>query len=99
MWSRQNRGDFAPKTHGLVRILHKEKVLCEFRTRGRCCVNFAQAWAVVRNLHMLGLLCEIRTCLEQLSSKGISSSFQLQIVHGLKRWILDFLSFEMVYST
>ena len=30
--------------------------------------------------------------------KAISSSFQLQIVHGLKRWILDFLSFEMVYS-
>ncbi|RVX08074.1 hypothetical protein CK203_014771 [Vitis vinifera] len=26
--------------------------------------------------------------------KAISSSFQLQIVHGLKRWILDFLSFE-----
>ena len=32
MWSWQNRGDFAPKTHGLVRISHKEKVLCEFRT-------------------------------------------------------------------
>ena len=30
--------------------------------------------------------------------KAISSSFKLQIVHGLKRWILDFLSFEMVYS-
>ena len=30
--------------------------------------------------------------------KAISSSFQLQIVHGLKRWILDFLSFETVYS-
>nr|CAN62323.1 hypothetical protein VITISV_018463 [Vitis vinifera] len=27
--------------------------------------------------------------------KAISSSFQLQIVHGLKRWILDFLRFEM----
>ena len=30
--------------------------------------------------------------------KAISSSFELQIVHGLKRWIFDFLSFEMVYS-
>ena len=30
--------------------------------------------------------------------KAISSSFQIQIIHGLKRWILDFLSFEMVYS-
>ena len=29
--------------------------------------------------------------------KAISSSFQLQIVYGLKRWILDFLRFEMVY--
>ena len=29
--------------------------------------------------------------------KAISSSFQLQIVHGLKLWILDFLNFEMVY--
>ncbi|RVW58782.1 Retrovirus-related Pol polyprotein from transposon 17.6 [Vitis vinifera] len=32
----------------------------------------------------------------QLSSEAISPSFQLQIVHGLKRWILDFLRFEMV---
>ena len=31
-------------------------------------------------------------------AKAISSSFQIQIVHGLKRWILDFLRFEMVYS-
>ena len=30
--------------------------------------------------------------------KAISSSFQLQIIHCLNRWILDFLSFEMVYS-
>ena len=27
--------------------------------------------------------------------KAISSSFQLQIMHGLKRWIIDFQSFEM----
>ena len=27
-----------------------------------------------------------------------TSSFQLQIVHHLKHWIVDFLSFEMVYS-
>ncbi|KAL6311621.1 hypothetical protein AAG906_027377 [Vitis piasezkii] len=30
--------------------------------------------------------------------KAISSSFQLQMIHGLKRWILDFLRFPMVYS-
>ena len=32
-----------------------------------------------------------RSCLP----KAISSSFQLQIVHSLKLWILDFLRFEM----
>ena len=79
MWSRQNRGDFAPKTHGLVRISHKGKVLCEIRTSLGCCAKFAHAWC---------------SCLP----KVISSSFQLQMVHGLKRWILDFLSFEMVYN-
>nr|CAN71935.1 hypothetical protein VITISV_016909 [Vitis vinifera] len=30
--------------------------------------------------------------------KAISSSFQLQIIYGLKRWIFDFLSFQMVYK-
>ena len=79
MWSRQNRGDFAPKTHGLVRISYKGKVLCEFRTSLGCCAKFAHAWC---------------SCLP----KAISSSFQLQIIQGLKRWMLDFLSFEMVYS-
>ena len=29
---------------------------------------------------------------------AITSSFQLQFAHRLKRWILDFPSFEMVYS-
>ena len=52
---------------------------CEFRTRRRCCANFAQAWS---------------SCLP----KAISSSFQLQIIHSLKIWILDFLRFEMTYS-
>ena len=92
MWSQQNRGDFTPKTHGLVRISHKEKVLCEFHTRGRCCANFAQAWAVVRNSHMLGLLCEIRTCLEQLSSKGhlfLISAPNRTRLEGLDSWLLE----------
>ena len=64
---------------GVVRISHNGKELCEFRTSGRCCANFAQAWS---------------SCIP----KAISLLFQLQIVHGLKFWILDFLSFEMVYS-
>ena len=32
--------------------------------------KFAHAWLVVRNSHMHGWLCEIRTCMVQLSSKG-----------------------------
>ena len=47
MWSRQNRGDFAPKTHGLVRNLHMHGWLCEIRTCLGCCAKFALAWAVV----------------------------------------------------
>ena len=48
-------------------------------------------------------LCEFGRCCANFAQawssclpKAISSSFQLQIVHSLKRWILDFLSFEMV---
>ena len=29
---------------------------------------------------------------------AVTSSFQLQIAHRLKNWIVDFLSFKMVYS-
>ena len=67
--------------------------LCEF---WRCCVSFAQA------SNNLNVLCECCASFAQAWSnclpKAISSLFQLQIVHGLKSWILDFLSFEMVYS-
>ncbi|RVW25086.1 hypothetical protein CK203_115319 [Vitis vinifera] len=45
-----------------------------------------------------GVVRKFRTSLEQLASKGHISSFQFQIVHGLNRWILDFLSFEIVYK-
>ncbi|RVW59114.1 hypothetical protein CK203_104556 [Vitis vinifera] len=36
--------------------------------------------------------------LEQLASKGYIFLISIQIVHGLKRWILDCQSFEMVYK-
>ena len=57
--------------------------------------NLHHAWAV----RIWKVLCENfahpwSSCLP----KAISSSLQLQIIHGLKRWILDFQSFEMVYS-
>ena len=65
------------------------KVLCEFRT------SFTQAEGVVRISRCCANFEQTwRSCLP----KAISSSFQLQIVHGFKRWILDFLIFEMVYS-
>ena len=66
--------------------------------------NSHHAWV----MRILKVLCEFRItpCVMQnfritwisWLPKAISSSFQLQIVHGLKRWIFDFLSFEMVYS-
>ena len=59
-------------------------------------------------MRILKVLCEFRitpcvvrnfrTTQSSWLTKAISSSFQLQIIHGLKRWILDFLSFEMVYG-
>ena len=62
--------------------------MCEFRT------SFAQAEGVVRISRCCANFAQAwSSCL----TKAISSSFQLQIVHGLKRWILDFLRFEMVY--
>ena len=57
--------------------------------------NSHHAWAV----RILKVLCEnFAQAWSSWLLKAISSSFQLQIVQGLKRWILDFLSFEMVYS-
>nr|CAN74323.1 hypothetical protein VITISV_003020 [Vitis vinifera] len=70
----------------VVQIL---KVLC------KCCVSFAQAEGVVRVSRCCANFVQAwSSCLP----KAISSSFQLQIVHGLKRWIIDFLSFEMSNS-
>ena len=37
------------------------------------------------------------TLQSDLLAVAVTSSFQLRIVHRLKHWILDFLSFEMVY--
>ena len=63
--------------------------------------NSQHAW-------VMRMLCEFRITpcgmrnfritWSSLLPKAISSSFQLQIMHGLKRWILDFQSFEMVYG-
>ena len=66
--------------------------------------NSHHAWV----MRILKVLCEFRitpcvvrnfrTTWSSWLPKAISSSFQLQIVYGLKRWILDFQTFEMVYS-
>ena len=71
----------------------KEKISCGVdRNRGK----FAPRKGVCE------MVCEWCASFAHLWSScltnAISSSFQLQIVHGLKHWILDFLSFEMVYS-
>ena len=41
MWSRHNRGDFAPKTHELVQNSHMLGLLCEIRTCMVGCAKFA----------------------------------------------------------
>ena len=57
--------------------------------------NSHHAWVV----RIWKVLCEIfAQAWSSWLPKAIYSSFQLQIVHSLKRWIIDFLSFEMVYS-
>ena len=71
MWSRQNRGDFTPKTHGVVRISHKEKVLCEFRTTNQ---------AEVRILHGSPSKCEFRTA-AQASANFAPPAMQVRISH------------------
>ena len=63
--------------------------------------NSQHAWV----MRILKVLCEFRITpcgmrnfrmtWSSFLPKAISSSFQLQIVHGLKRWIFDFQSFEM----
>ncbi|KAL6321190.1 hypothetical protein AAG906_015534 [Vitis piasezkii] len=64
--------------------IHTTHGLCE------CCASFAQ--------HNMLCCANFAQAWSSCLLKAISSSFQLQIVHGLKSWILDFLSFEMVYS-
>ena len=73
VWSQQNRGDFAPCMGW-----------CEFRTRERCCANFAQAWAVVQSLHMLGAVVFRRPYVPHFSSK----SYTVWIVRFLTSWDL-----------
>ena len=65
--------------------------MAKFRTMKKISLrNFRKVKFILRN----GVPMAWCNCLP----KAISSSFQLQIVHGLKCWILDFLNFEMVYS-
>ncbi|KAL6335662.1 hypothetical protein AAG906_032844 [Vitis piasezkii] len=51
---------------------------------------------ISHNAWAMRMLCQFRITWSSWLPKAISSSFQLQIVHGLKRWILDFQSFKMV---
>nr|CAN68848.1 hypothetical protein VITISV_007653 [Vitis vinifera] len=40
---------------------------------------------------------DFATLWSDLLAMAVTPSFQLRIAHRLKHWILDFLSFEMVY--
>ena len=70
-------------------ILHQRRMgWCEFRTRGRCCAKFAQAWAVVRNSHMLGAVVFRRPYLPHFSSKSYTVwSFGFLTSRSLKWYI------------
>ena len=59
--------------------------------------RFRTTHGLVRNSHKEMCCANFAQAWSSCLPKAISSSFKLQIVHGLKRWILDFLSFEMVY--
>ncbi|RVW92475.1 Retrovirus-related Pol polyprotein from transposon RE1 [Vitis vinifera] len=70
--------------HRGMRLQGKSKALCKKAAK------FSQQKADSATLcKMLPLAWSDRLAM------AVTSSFQLQIVHGLKRWILDFLSFEM----
>ena len=84
MWSRQNRGDFTPKMHGLVRNSHMLGWLCVSRTCMGCCAKFALAWAVVWNSHLLGAVVFRRPYLPHFSSK----SYTVWSVGFLTSWAL-----------
>ncbi|RVW23878.1 Retrovirus-related Pol polyprotein from transposon 17.6 [Vitis vinifera] len=81
-WSAQNKKHFFAKIHAY----YWEEPFDLRVTPVGCCANFAQ--------HKVS--CEIfAQAWSGWLPKAISSTFQLQIIYGLKRWILDFLSFEM----
>ncbi|RVW38662.1 hypothetical protein CK203_077558 [Vitis vinifera] len=83
----------------------KEKISCGVgRNRGKFAPrkgvrNFRTPEEGVRTSHTIrtakGGCAKFSHTWSSCLPKAISSSFQLQIMHGLKRWILDFLSFEM----
>ena len=56
VWSRRNRGKFTPRM-GCANLEGVVRVSHKLRTSWRCCANFK-------------MLCEFRTSLAQLSSKG-----------------------------
>ena len=53
-----------------------------------------------RNKRLISQQCKnLPSAWSDLLAMAVTSSFQLQIVHRLKHWIVDFLRFKMVYST
>ena len=69
--------------------LHCAKWLRSFRSKKTTFSQQKGDFAVVQNFP---------SAWSDRLSMAITPSFQLRIIHRLKHWIVDFLSFEMVYS-
>ena len=61
--------------------------------------NFATKGQHFRSPRLISQPCEnLPSAWSDLLAMTVTPSFQLRIVHCLKNWIFDFLSFEMTYS-
>ena len=63
------------------------------------CEIFAAKGLHFHNQRLISQLCNILpSTWSDVLAMAVTPSFQLRIMHHLKHWIVDFLSFEMTYS-
>ena len=63
------------------------------------CEIFAAKGQDFRSPRLISQPCKnVPSTWSDLLAMAVTPSFQLQIAHHLKHWIVDFLSFEMTYS-
>ena len=75
VWSRRNRGDFAPRMGW-----------CEI---GRCCANFAQPEGVVRISHKLGAVVFQKPYLPHFSSKSYTVWSVVFLTSWALKWYIE----------